>query len=316
MKNLGLFLIPIKVNSSISTYNDYIDFLITAEKHGYTHAYIGEHLTDEKEDIQSSIVFAAALLARTKKLKVCLCVLPLPHYEIKLLIKQLEDLYLLSKGRLEIGFSQGALKSDAEYLNFRHDMRGEIFIEKLDFFMGEIKNSKVLKEMPMNNFFSTLLSPIPTKSSSLFDNGFSAITSNFVNEKFWENHIGCFTKNKAKVNSSSKWHLTLNLRPDKLNSLNSEKHIKLSLYYIFEKLKSCKLNVMIPNESDLDKYSYDILLENLNLNMTYNKIPDKFFYLKQKYKKWVSHPIINLFDCIDDLEYTSFILNFPKNGKF
>ena len=68
MKNLGLFIIPIKVDNSISTYNDYIDFLVKAEKSGYTHAYIGEHLTDEREDIQSSLIFAAAVLARTKKI--------------------------------------------------------------------------------------------------------------------------------------------------------------------------------------------------------------------------------------------------------
>ena len=102
MSNLGLFVIPIKVDNSISTYNDYIDFLVEAEGYGYTHAYIGEHLTDKKEDIQSSLIFASAVLARTKKLNLCLCVLPLPHYEINLLIKQLEDLYLLSNGRLQI----------------------------------------------------------------------------------------------------------------------------------------------------------------------------------------------------------------------
>ena len=64
--------------------------------------------------------------------------------------------------------------------------------------------------MPLNNFFSTLLSPFPTRASNLFDNGYSAITS-FVNEAFWENHIGCFTKNQNSTNSSSKWHLTMNL---------------------------------------------------------------------------------------------------------
>ena len=45
-------------------------------------------------DMQSSMIFAAALLSRTKKINACLSVLPLPHYNIKLLIKQLEDLGL------------------------------------------------------------------------------------------------------------------------------------------------------------------------------------------------------------------------------
>ena len=52
-------------------------------------------------------------------------------------IKQLEDLYRLSQGRLQIGFSQGALKSDAEYLGFDHSKRADIFGEKIKF-----KNTK------------------------------------------------------------------------------------------------------------------------------------------------------------------------------
>ena len=35
MKKLGLFVTPIKVDSSISTYNDYLDFLVEAEEKGY-----------------------------------------------------------------------------------------------------------------------------------------------------------------------------------------------------------------------------------------------------------------------------------------
>ena len=58
MKKIGLFVIPIKFNNKINTYNDYIDFLVEAEKNNYTHVYIGEHLTDKREDIQSSMIFA------------------------------------------------------------------------------------------------------------------------------------------------------------------------------------------------------------------------------------------------------------------
>ena len=30
----------------------------------------------------------------------------------------------------------------------------------------------------------------------------------------------------------------------------------------------------------------------------------------------MGHPIVNLFDCIDDLEYTEFIMGLPKNENF
>ena len=66
MNNIGLFVIPIRFDESLKTYNDYVNFVSNLEDYGYTHLFIGEHLTDKREDIQSSIVFAAAILSRTK----------------------------------------------------------------------------------------------------------------------------------------------------------------------------------------------------------------------------------------------------------
>ncbi len=313
MKKIGLFLIPIKIDPSTSTYNDYIDFLVQAEDHGYSHIYIGEHLTDSKEDIQSSLIFAAALLARTKKITLCLCVLPLPHYEIKLLVKQLEDLYRLSKGRIEIGFSQGALKSDAEYLGFDHTKRGEHFSRKLDELMNTIKESKYLSELPKESFFSTLLSPLPVKSSILFDQGYSAITSNFVNEEYWDAHISCLSKNISDSNNSN-WHICINLIPKESISKKSENIIKESLYYIYEKLNNCKLNIMLPNHS-INITNKSKLQAYLYTEMTYNSLPKRYFELENKYKTIIGHPIINLFDCISDSCYRDFIWSLPKDER-
>ena len=314
MKQIGLFVIPIKFNNDISTYNDYLDFLVEAEKSNYTHVYIGEHLTDEKEDIQSSMIFAAALLAKTKKINACLSVLPLPHYNLKLLVKQLEDLEKLSKGRLRIGFSQGALKSDAEFLGFDHTKRNEIFNEKLLSFFKLIEDSSILNKLPKENFFSTLLSPLPVRSSELFNKGYSAITSNFVNKKFWKNHIGCLDKNNQNLNNGNpKWHICMNLMPK--NNLKSESYIyvKESLFYIYQKLSNCKLNVMTSNEDHLiqDPSKIKDFLFNENV---YEEIPPDFFELQKTYPKIFGHPIVNIFDCINDPSYCEYIYKLPLNG--
>ena len=131
MNEIGLFIIPIKFDNFIKTYNDYIDLACELENYGYSHLFIGEHLTDKREDIQSSIVFASAILSRTKKINLCLSVMALPHYDIKLLIKQLEDLYKLGNGRLMIGIGPGALESDANYLGIDHKKRPELFSKNL-----------------------------------------------------------------------------------------------------------------------------------------------------------------------------------------
>ena len=48
-------------------------------------------------------------------------------YSFRVVRKQLEDLYLLSKGRLRIGVSQGALASDLEYLNIDKSERSNLY---------------------------------------------------------------------------------------------------------------------------------------------------------------------------------------------
>ena len=311
MRRLGLFVIPIRFDESISTYNDYIDFLVESEVHGYTHVYIGEHLTDSREDIQSSMIFAAAILARTKKLKVCLAVLPLPHYEIKLLVKQLEDLYKLGQGRIDIGFSAGALKSDAEYMGFEHTERGSIFNSKIASFMENVSKSSVLNEMLKPQFFSTILSPYPVKSSTLFKNNFSAITSNFTHCSLWENHIKCLTKGDMDLALESKWHIALNLIPDSGLSENSQLIIKESLLYIYEKLVSCGLNIMLPSRKTPSQDN-ETLKNILYSELVFSKIPSQSMRQIKQYKKFLGHPIVNLFDCLTDACYVKYIYLLPE----
>ena len=198
MKKIGLFIIPIRFKKNLKTYNDYINYLTNLENFGYSHLFIGEHLTDKREDIKSSMIFSSAVLAKTKKINLCLSVLPLPHYKIPLLIKQLEDLYLLSEGRLMIGLGPGALKSDAEYLGINHEERGAIFPNKLNEFLIELGNSSILSKIPKEHLFSTLLSPSPEKANLLIKKGFSLISSNFTHRSHLKEHGKCIWRNIDK----------------------------------------------------------------------------------------------------------------------
>ena len=172
LQSFGVFVIPIRFNKSNSVYGEYLEFVASLENDGYEYAFIGEHLTDPCEDIQSSIVFASALLAKTKKLKVALSVLPLTYYNIPVLIKQLEDLYLLSENRLMIGFSPGALDSDMNYLQLNPGDRYRIFCEKLHEFFTYVDESNVLSTIPKASFFNSTFS-IPLNSFKLFEQGYS-----------------------------------------------------------------------------------------------------------------------------------------------
>ena len=314
MNKTGLFVIPIKFDNKVSTYNDYIDFLSEAEDYGYSHFYIGEHLTDKKEDLQSSIVFAAALLSRTKKATICLSVLPLPHYEIKLLIKQLEDLYKLGKGRIKIGFGPGALKSDAEYMNINHDNRIDIFKEKLFEFETHIENSEILNKLPKSSFFSTLLSTYPLSASLLIDKGYSAVSSNFTHKSYLTNHLKCMKRDKSINEIKSKWHIALNLVNKNTISNESKYIIKESLFYIFQKLNNFKNNLMVPENKLLPSNENDIK-DILFNECTYTELPNEIKEKINFYKKIIGYPIVNLFDCILDNNYINYILSIPGNEK-
>lgn len=311
MAQLGLFIIPIRFRKNIKTYNDYINYVAKLEDFGYSHLFIGEHLTDNREDIKSSMIFSAAVLAKTKKINVCLCVLPLPHYEIKLLIKQLEDLYLLSEGRLLIGLGPGALKSDAVYLGIKHEERGRIFPNKLEEFLKAFKNSPILNSIPNENLFSTLLSPFPEKANLLIKKGFSLISSNFTHSSHMNDHYKCIWSDIDKINSKSKWHRAYNVLP--MNEFKFKTEIikihNKTYSYIFNKLgKEYGTKIMLGKESEFFHQSEDLLFKELTLTdeeSIKSCLRGRDFGLN-------GFPIINLFDCIDDHTYDKMIEQIPE----
>jgi len=317
-RELGLFVIPIKFNAQLSTYGHYLDFLVTAESAGYTHAYIGEHLTDKREDIQSSIVFASALLAKTKSIKVCLSVLPLPHYDIPLLIKQLEDLSRLANGRLLIGFSQGALASDFHYLNLDVTNRSGLFYEKLNEFIALVQSSPYLCNLYPHSFFSTLLSPFPTKSSSLFRAGYGALSSNFCHPSNLSNHISCLTADLPAAYTSTStpvWNIALNLLPFNSISARSQVLVRNTLIYIFDKLKACGLESVMTGKTHIAEESDSLgMAPILQTELIYSSIPRIIQNLTHQNPQYFGHYVINLFDCFDDPCYSDFLLSLPNGG--
>ena len=78
---LGFFTMPVhpKGRSYVETLKEDRDAFILADKLGYTEGYCGEHLTDEVENIPSSMTFIATLLGVTSNIKVGTAVINLPH---------------------------------------------------------------------------------------------------------------------------------------------------------------------------------------------------------------------------------------------
>jgi len=312
---IGLFIIPIRFNHEIETYREYLDIAVEAERAGYTDIYIGEHLTDPREDIQSSIVFAAAILARTKRITINLSVLPLPHYNIKLLVKQLEDLFRLGGfGRVNIGFGKGALKGDLVYLNIDSESREALFEKNLLELMRVLGESDRFRNRTDSyELFSTLISAEPRGASNLISNGYCAVTSNFCHKSHYETHCK-YIMNGLIVNptlTTKKWGVGINYAPKAFMFESSRHAIENSLLYIFRKLQSVGLHTSMLQkgvDSSVMKVTGNFLFETL---CTEQVLPFQLD-LKAAYPNIFSHVIINLFDCITDPLYTDGILSLPK----
>ena len=196
----------------------------------------------------------------------------LPHYDIKLLIKQLEDLYRLGNGRLMLGVGPGALESDANYLGIEHSKRPELFSKKLSEFKNQLKESVFFKNFPNKDIFSTILSPFPSKVSHLVECGHSVISSNFTNAYHYKKHFECISNVKDFDKGESKWHIIYNAVPNEINKLNaySNSIIRETFKYIYDKLgPENGTKIMIPNinQDDISINLKEVLFENLISNI-------------------------------------------------
>mgnify|MGYP001444189480 CR=1 FL=1 len=309
--NLGLFIIPIRYRNQTSYPFDYLEFCSDAEKYGYTEVYIGEHLTDAREDIRSSMIFGAALAAKTKNIKICLSVLPLPHYNIDLLVSQLKDLYYLTEGRLKIGLGPGALNSDLEYLNINVNKRYEIFQNKLKDFINKIELDNTSFNNLRKNIFSTVLSPNPTNSSKLRELDIKILSSNFSSRRNLQNHIYCYSADDFLSSNLNSWTISHNYFNNKFSE-KSKKTILSSIQYIHNKL-GIKASSIMGIEEDL-KFTDSSLNDYKNIIELKKENFWEYINNSTLFKKSRNH-VLNVFDCLDDDKYVDSLIQIGNEFK-
>jgi alkanesulfonate monooxygenase SsuD/methylene tetrahydromethanopterin reductase-like flavin-dependent oxidoreductase (luciferase family) len=78
---LGYFTMPVHppARSYVETLKEDREAFILADRLGYSEGYCGEHLTDLAENIPNSMMFIAALLGVTSRMKLGTAVVNLPH---------------------------------------------------------------------------------------------------------------------------------------------------------------------------------------------------------------------------------------------
>jgi alkanesulfonate monooxygenase SsuD/methylene tetrahydromethanopterin reductase-like flavin-dependent oxidoreductase (luciferase family) len=141
--NLGFFTMPIHPlgkNWQVSLREDREAFLL-ADELRFTEAYVGEHVTDQAENITSSIAFLAWIAAATKHIRLGTGTINMPNTHPATVAASMAMLDHMLDGRLIFGISPGGLLSDAELFGNLDADRNAMFLESinqvLDIWAGE-----------------------------------------------------------------------------------------------------------------------------------------------------------------------------------
>src|SRR4051794_26248064 len=131
---LGFFTMPLHPRSRApaETLQEDREAVILADRLGYYDAFVGEHLTDPEENVTSSFIFLASVLAETKTIKLGTGTSNLSHSHPVLIAAHAAMFDHLAKGRFIFGVSPGALASDAEALGIFDLDRNKLFQESID----------------------------------------------------------------------------------------------------------------------------------------------------------------------------------------
>jgi alkanesulfonate monooxygenase SsuD/methylene tetrahydromethanopterin reductase-like flavin-dependent oxidoreductase (luciferase family) len=131
---LGLFMMPLHPlhRDPAVTLQEDRETVILADRLGYHDAFVGEHLTDQAENVTNSFIFLATLIEATKTIKLATGTSNLSQSHPVLIAAHAAMFDHLAKGRFIFGVSPGALLSDAEALGMINEDRNKLFAEAID----------------------------------------------------------------------------------------------------------------------------------------------------------------------------------------
>nr|WP_237482173.1 LLM class flavin-dependent oxidoreductase [Lichenibacterium sp. 6Y81] len=129
--NLGFFTMPIHPLGKDwrQCLREDAEAFVLADELGFTEGYVGEHATDQAENITSCMLFIATLIDKTRRMKLGTGTVNLPNSHPAAVAANIAMLDHLLDGRLIFGISPGGLISDAEVFGNMEADRPAMFLE-------------------------------------------------------------------------------------------------------------------------------------------------------------------------------------------
>jgi alkanesulfonate monooxygenase SsuD/methylene tetrahydromethanopterin reductase-like flavin-dependent oxidoreductase (luciferase family) len=227
---LGLFMMPVHpLNRPYGkTLQEDREAIIFADQLGFNDAFVGEHLSDQAENITNSMQFLATLIPETKNIKLATGTSNLSHAHPTLIAAQAAQFDHLAGGRFIFGISPGALPSDAEALGILAQDRNRIFAEAIDVILEIWKRDAPYDiDLPGNRFkvstaqtinsaigvgiipkplqkpypeiVGTVVAPFSKGVIAMGERDFHPLSANFLQRKWLKSHWDNYSQGKKNV---------------------------------------------------------------------------------------------------------------------
>lgn len=249
--------------------------VILADRLGFHDAFIGEHLTDRSETVTSSMLFLASVVGETKTIKLATGTSNLSQSHPVLVASQAAMLDHLSRGRLILGISPGALTTDAEALGILDEDRNKMFLEAINVIL-EIwtREPPYDIDLPDNRFkvstartwdatlglgflhkpyqrprpeiVGTVLAPFSQGVVAMGQRDFHPLSANFLLPKWLSSHWRNYAEGKASVGEIAKpsdWRVarTIFVADDDATAARYARHDPNSPYVAYYRQMLAKL---------------------------------------------------------------------------
>src|SRR5260221_270849 len=132
--NLGFFTMPIHPLDKDWRHSlrEDREAFVLADELRFTQAYVGEHTTDQAENITSCISFLSWIASDIKRMRLGTGTVNMPNTHPAAVAAQVAMLDHMLDGRFNFGISPGGLMSDAEAFGNLEADRNAMFIEAID----------------------------------------------------------------------------------------------------------------------------------------------------------------------------------------
>jgi len=238
---LGMFMMPVHPlhRNSTETLKEDRDAVILADKLGYHDVFIGEHLTDQAENITNSLLFLATLIHSTKSIKLASGTCNLSQIHPVIVAANAAMFDHLCEGRFILGVSPGALVSDAEAIGILEEDRNKMFAEAIDVILAIWeRNAPYDIEFPGNRFkvttrktmdldfgvgvmpkpyqkprpeiVGTVVAPFSKGVVAMGERDFHPLSANFLLPHWLKTHWANYAEGKKKAGKtpdSSEWRV-------------------------------------------------------------------------------------------------------------